>query len=447
MKPMGWAAPGRAILKPLVVMLVTVSSAAAAKPERLDEGLKRAKELAPDSAVMAPARSGEGARFPELSGAALPRGHAPGGGMTLQGPNTDPGSAQYLDLNTQWSDTLDVQNAQGWYYVYVPANGKVTAFLQTVNNTSIDYDLYLYKYNPLDGTLTPQAQSFYAPAHYEQVSTAAAAGDYYFIMVHAYQGADPVNPYTLAMLYSSTPDSAEPDDNPWQARSVTAGLSASKTLDNAFDEDWHVLTVTQQNTFAFSLSTAATGTYQLQLFSANPNGAPAATVSKNTQSNYVLPAGTWYARVLSLDTVTPGTPYTLRIGAAASAVTLSSVDTDGGNGGYLNYGYGNAWRVYRTATINGRVVDQLGNGVPNAPVNVVVYTPSTYQTQSQGSGVSQSNGNFSVSVSLPAAAGRLSYDNWISMHYYDLASFSVQADIASASYPLYHFAYSIYQPH
>lgn len=442
MKLIGRQACSRAILKPLVVMLLTVSSAVAASPVRLDEDLKRFKALPPGSAVMAPLKSVEAPRVPGLSGAALPRG-----GMSLQGPNTDPNTAQYLDLDTQWSDTLDVQNAQGWYYVYVPANGKVTAFLQTVSNTSIDYDLYLYKYNPLDGALTLQAQSFYAPAHYEQVSTTATAGDYYFIMVHAYQGADPVNPYTLAVLYASTPDSDEPDDNPWQAKSISTGINVTRTLDSAFDEDWRVLTVAQQNTFSFSLNTAATGTYQMQLFSANPNAAPAATVSKNTQSNYVLPAGTWYVRVLSLTTVTPGTPYTLRIGASASAISLSSVDTNGGNGGYLNYGYGDAWRVYRTATVNGRLVDQYGNGVPNAPVNVIVYTPSTYQAQSQASGVSQVNGYFSVSVSLPAAAGRLTYDNWVSMHYFDRASFSVQADIAGASYPLYHFAYSIYQPH
>ncbi|MGE6761639.1 hypothetical protein ACQKGO_26745 [Corallococcus interemptor] len=429
-------------MKSLVAMLLTVSSAAAAGPERLDEGWVRSKQQS-GSGAMAPAKDIEA---PGISGIALPRGFVPGGGMGLQGPNTGPGTAQYLDLNTQWSDTLDAQNAQGWYYVYVPANGKVTAFLQTVGNTSIDYDLYLYKFNPVDSTLTPQAQSFYGPAHYEQVSTTATAGDYYFVMVHAYQGADPVNPYTLAVMYSNTPDSDEPDDNPWQAKSLSTAVSVSRTLDNAFDEDWRVLTVAQQNTFAFSLNTAATGTYQLQIFS-NPHGTPAATVSKNTQSNYQLPAGTWYVRVLSLDTVTPGTPYTLRIGAAANTITLTSVDTDGGNGGYLNYGYGNAWRVYRMATVNGRVVDKFGNGVPNAPVNVVVYTPNTYQSQSQGSGVSQANGNFSVYVSLPAAAGRYSYDNWVSMHYYDLASFSMQSDIASASHPLYHFAYSMYQPH
>ncbi|RKH69508.1 carboxypeptidase regulatory-like domain-containing protein [Corallococcus interemptor] len=429
-------------MKPLVAMLLTVSSAAAAGPARLDEGLVRSKQQS-GSAAMAPAKDIEA---PGISGIALPHGFVPGSGMGLQGPNTGPGTAQYLDLNTQWSDTLDAQNAQGWYYVYVPANGKVTAFLQTVGNTSIDYDLYLYKFNPVDGTLTPQAQSFYAPAHYEQVSTTAAAGDYYFVMVHAYQGADPVNPYTLAVMYSNTPDSDEPDDNPWQARSLSTAVSVTRTLDNAFDEDWRVLTVAQQNTFAFSLNTAATGTYQVQIFS-NPHGTPAATVSKNTQSNYQLPAGTWYVRVLSLDTVTPGTPYTLRIGAAASAITLTSVDTNGGYGGYLDYGAGNAWRVYRTATVNGRVVDKFGNGVPNAPVTVVVYTPSTYQSQSQASGVSGADGFFSVYVNLPAAAGRYSYDNWVSMHYFDLASVSIQADVASTSTVLYHFAYSIYQPH
>ncbi|WP_224361120.1 hypothetical protein [Hyalangium versicolor] len=364
------------------------------------------------------------------------------------GANNSPQTAQYLDLNTQVSATLAVQDEQAWYYVYVPANGKVTAFLQTVNNASLDYDLYLYKYNPADGTLALQAYSFYAPTHYEQVSTPAATGEIYFIAVHAYQGADPVNPYTLAVLYSSLPDVDEPNDNPWQARSATDGISASRTLDNAFDEDWTALTVTQENTFVFSLNTAATGTYQLHLFATNIHGTSLATVNKNTQAAFTLSPGTWYVRVLSLDTVTPAEPYTVRVAVAAGALTDIKVLNHTGVEDYINYNpaYGPSWRIQTTATFKGTLKDRYGRVLPNTPVNLAVYTPSTYRKQTFATGVSDASGAFSIPVELPGALGVLKYDFVFGAEHYDMASFTLSAEGASVGRHLWHYAYTEWYP-
>ncbi|ATB39820.1 hypothetical protein CYFUS_005268 [Cystobacter fuscus] len=430
----------------LSLLLLASSPVIAATPERVDASLRRAKELEPAAPVAA--TTGH-KKEPKIHGRVdlqrLTNQAAVGDTTSFAGNNT-PGTAQYLDLNTQVSAPLATPGEQAWYYVYVPANGKVTAFLQTVNNASLDYDLYLYKYNPVDGSLAPQAYSFYAPTHYEQASTSAATGDFYFIMVHAYQGADPVNPYTLAVLYSSLPDVDEPNDNPWQARSAVDGVTAIRTLDNGFDEDWTRITLTQENTFAFSLSTAATGAYQLHLFGTNIHGAPLATVNKNTQAAFTLSPGTWYVRVLSLDSVLPAEPYTLRVAVAAGALTDVKVLNHAGVEDYINYGQGPSWRIQTAATFQGVLKDRYGRVLPNTPVNLVVYTPSTYRKETSASGLSDANGAFSIPVDLPAALGTLPYDFVFGAEYYDLANFRLSADGVSVGRHLYHYAYTRWYP-
>ncbi|MDC0710705.1 hypothetical protein POL68_19670 [Stigmatella sp. ncwal1] len=433
-------------LTALALLLLASPSAMAATPERLDAALPRAKEWAPGVSVTATA---ENKKRPEVPGRVdLQRltSRAAVGEVTPLGANNSPATAQYLDLNTQVSAPLATPNEQAWYYVYVPANGKVTAFVQTVNNASLDYDLYLYKYNPANGSLAAQAYSFYGPTHYEQASTSAAAGDIYFILVHAYVGADPVNPYTLAVLYSSLPDVDEPNDNPWQAKSAVDGLSAVRTLDNAFDEDWTVLTLTQENAFAVSLNTAATGAYQLHLFGTNIYGAPLATVSKNTQAVFTLPPGTWHVRVLSLDTVIPAEPYTVRVAVAAGSLTDIKILNHQGVEDYINYGQGYSWRVQTNATFQGVLKDRYGRVLPNTPVNLAVYTPKTYRKETFATGLSDANGAFSIPVELPAALGTLAYDFVFGAEYYDLASFSLSAEGASGTRHLYHYAYMRWYP-
>jgi hypothetical protein len=421
---------------PMVALPLTVA-AASASPE-----LKNTQAWSPATLMEAPLRA-PGAPKPLDVGQWQPR--LSGSGVSQATANNSPETAQFLSLDTQWSDTLDVQDEEDWYYTYVPNGGKVTAFLSTVNDASVDFDLYLYKYDPVDGSLTPQTQSLFGPTHYEQASTTATAGDCYFFMVHAYQGASPVNPYTLVLVQSSAPDVAEPDDNPWQARGVSAGLNATQTLDNALDEDWAVIQVPRQNNYKFSLNTAAAANYRLQLFS-NPNGAPAATVNKNASATYTLPAGTWYLRVLSLDTVEPATPYTVRAGVSAASLALSRIDTDSGAGGYYNRGYGYAWEVYHFATFVGSLKDIHGAPVPNAPVDIVISTPETVVKETRFSGAADANGNFTFRVDIPAARGTRYYQQYNFKYYFDLASYNIKSGAVNASANLYHYAHVRYSP-
>lgn len=367
-------------------------------------------------------------------------------GIQLLATNTDPNSAIYMNLNTQISNTISAQGEQNWYYVYSPSAGKLTFNLQTVKSAGIDYDLHVFKLNLATGVLENEQISAFGPLTDEQLSTLVSADSYYFICVNSYQGFDTVTPYKLTALYSSTPDAAEADDHPLQAQAYSGRFTVDQTLDNAYDVDWIKFTVSQNNYFTFSFSNVpASSTYQVGIYDGNLNRL--ATLSKNSAVTYSIGAGVYYLRVASLDSVVPASAYRLSANVAATSVTLVQVDTDGGNGGFLNYGRGSFWRVYRSTTVIGYLKDTYGNPVPNAPVNVIINTPQTYVTSTQAAGTTDAGGNFRISLSLPAARGTYAYDNWVSIHYYDMASLGIGSSITQYSTSLYHFAYSVYSPH
>jgi hypothetical protein len=85
-----------------------------------------------------------------------------------------------------------------------------------------------------------------------------------------------------------------------------------------------------------------------------------------------------------------------------------------------------------------RAKDRYGRVLPNTPVNLVVYTPSTYRKETSASGLSDANGAFSIPVELPAALGTLAYDFVFGAEYYDLANFRLSADGVSVGRHLYH---------
>jgi len=100
-----------------------------------------------------------------------------------------------MNLNTAISNTISAEGEQNWYYVYSPNAGKLTFNLQTVQNSSIDYDLHVFKLNLNTGMLEDEQISAFGPLVDEQLSTLVSADSYYFICVNSYQGFDTATPY------------------------------------------------------------------------------------------------------------------------------------------------------------------------------------------------------------------------------------------------------------
>lgn len=67
-------------------------------------------------------------------------------------PNTDPNNAEIIPVNSIINDAITEDGQQRWY-AFATDGGKLTLDLNFVNSTSVDYDLYLFQYSDVDGTL------------------------------------------------------------------------------------------------------------------------------------------------------------------------------------------------------------------------------------------------------------------------------------------------------
>ena len=103
------------------------------------------------------------------------------------------------------------------------------------------------------------------------------------------------------------------------------------------------------------------------------------------------------------------------------------------------------WRVKYNITVSGKLLDQNGQPVPNAPVRFEADTKVGNTTQT-ASGTTDANGTFEVPMYLGPAAGYYTYYTSVSVHYYDIIPFRVfsgESRLVSTDNSLYHFAYQV----
>ncbi len=283
--------------------------------------------------------------------------------ITRAATNHDPNNAIYIGLDTVYSDVLTEEGQSNWYYVYVPTAGKLTAFVQTLPNVNIDYDLTVYKYNLSTGMLEAPVYSQYGPAMDEQLSSIVQPG-YYFICVNSYSGFDALNPYYFIIQYSQSYDSAEPDDNILQAPQKTGSyFSVNQTLDNQFDVDWMRISLSTAKSMFITLGNVASPcVYKMDIFDSNFNGL--GTLSQNTNGLISLQAGTYYFRVRSQSGF--GSGYTLTVNQVANSI--SSIYGRSSDSRYILYTtpsgelYSNDSKVTNNGELNWRRVFYFSYG-------------------------------------------------------------------------------------
>jgi hypothetical protein len=229
----------------------------------------------------------------------------------------------------------------------------------------------------------------------------------------------------------------------------TGAFKVSQTIDNAFDEDWIKYTVSATKQFTISFNNAAAGTqYQVAIY--NQNLALLSTLDQNTSSDFNISAGTYYFRVLSLSSSSAAQPYTLSIGNKATQVTVSNITSDPNVSGKVSgYGYGSKYRIQNYMTVTGVAKDSTGAVAAYVPITVNIQTTINNKIYS-ASTTTDANGAFSASINnIQPASGFYSYDNWVSIHYFDIIPLQINSNstLSSNETSLYHFAYSIYSPH
>ncbi|SFF31775.1 hypothetical protein SAMN04487969_12549 [Paenibacillus algorifonticola] len=362
--------------------------------------------------------------------------------------NTDPGNAYTINTGQVYFDYIDQAGGQKWFNFQTTTPTKLTAFLQTVQSASVDYDLHLFRLDLDTLQLVEEYYSVYGPQMDEQVSRIAPAGIYY-LAVNTVAGFDASNPFYFTVVQSSVYDSAEPDDNYVYAKAKTSAFTVSQTIDNAFDEDWIKFTVSTAKQYTISFNNpAASTTYQVNIYNQNLN--QLATINQNTSGTYNMSAGTYYFRVLSTSSFNASQPYTFSVSNAAAAVTVSSITSDPNVSGYMTYGYGNKYRIQNYITVTGSARDSSGAAAANVPITVSIRTVLNNLVYSATT-TTNSSGGFTASISsIQPGVGLYGYDNWVSYHYFDIIPIqfsSNNAVLTSNENTLYHFAYQIYQPH
>ncbi|WP_139488518.1 peptidase [Brevibacillus dissolubilis] len=362
--------------------------------------------------------------------------------------NNTPAMATYFQKDTVVTDVITEEGGEQWFFFRNDQAGKVTVYMDTVDSTTVDYDLHMFKYNETTGALEEQVSSVYLAGQNENLSKIATPG-YYFIAVNSASGFDAANPFAFIVKHSSQYDAAEPDDNAYYAKAKSDKFSVSQTIDNDFDEDWIKYNVTTATNFAVQLTNNGSGAYRTDILDTNLN--VLATLNQNTRYNIGFPQGTFFIRVISTTSVSPTQVYTLSSAQTTvpSQISVSRISSDGGVEGYINYGYGSMWRIYRNITVTGQAKTASGTPAYNAPVTIRIIARLN-NTVHLGTAITDSYGNFSIPISnITPARGDYSFYASASTHYYDIIpidGYYGNTRLSMNVSSLYHFAYSMYHP-
>lgn len=254
--------------------------------------------------------------------------------------NTSVDKAPYVNLNTMTYGQMKAEGEQRWYLTKADKGKKLTAFLGYKSESAIDLNLYLFKYNESDGSISQVAYSALngqSLSSNEQLSYISDGG-YYFICVNSAAGFDVNNKYQLVLLSSDKYDSAEADDSIVQ-RKIISGIptTISQTIDNAFDVDWIQFTVPENKNISGTFQNASSnGTYKMTLYDHNLNSL--GTLSQGQNFNGLFAAGAYLIKVEPISGADANTPYTItftpydnfntRKTASGSTTITDSIDNE-----------------------------------------------------------------------------------------------------------------------
>lgn len=227
--------------------------------------------------------------------------------------NTSLDKSAYASLNTMTYGQIKAEGEQRWYLTKVDKGQKLTAFLGYKAESAIDLNLYLFKYNESDGSISQVAYSALngkSTTSNEQLSYISDGG-YYFMCVNSAGGFDVNNKYQLILISSNKYDSSEPDDSITQ-RKILSGIptTISQTIDNAFDVDWIQFTVPENKNISGTFQNASSnGTYKMTIYDHNLDSL--GTLTQGQNFNGLFAAGAYLIKVEAISGADANTPYNI----------------------------------------------------------------------------------------------------------------------------------------
>lgn len=351
------------------------------------------------------------------------------------------------------------------YLMLTLAPGEIIqATLAGPNDASINYDILLYTVD--DGNLGTCVASCaldtymnkYSDGKTKSVEDALSyihSGEYnqsYALFVLASSGYSDTEPFSLTVSIDEEGyyDDAEPNDNPFNAVTITTGQKVTgNNLNVSNDQDWYVWRV-PSTIYGVSMNLSKSS-YAAEIYYAIDDGSMV-LVQSTSSGIYKLGSGYYYVRVHNASDNFVSSDYTLSFQPYGNTASKISVAFNGDQGSNkVNYGAGSYYRAKSKISPTVTVLDSSGYPVVGQSVTLVwqsgCWSENSGNFERKQTLITNSSGKATFSLSLPPAMGKYSYVGGSAItfeHYYDTAAFGVFCGNISNTQPMYHFAYSSY---
>ena len=380
-------------------------------------------------------------------------------------------------------------------YVYIPltlAPGDILqATLESPKNADIDYDLVLYEYDNaelgaeiIQRGLTPYLND------YDGVQKTVDEGlayinetvndKEYALFIFASKGYSTTESARLTVSIDENGyyDSFEPNDSPFDARSITENVQVTgNTLNVSNDQDWFVWKVPSSlNKVSIQMDNP---NYSVEMYVAS--GRSMILQNPDSNGNYVLGHTYYYIKVFNKSSSFVSGSYNLKIqsgtqspaptvtptqtptpvptqtpaptetpGQVVKNIRIKAVSSDT-SPNKVDYGAGSFYRFKNDFTVTFKVTDANGDPVPDKPLFCIWQSGSWVEGSGNdtrdGWGVTDANGEVQISIEGPPAVGSYSYETGgpvIIRHYYDIDALVYKCGDVIDGVNMYHLAYSMY---
>lgn len=351
------------------------------------------------------------------------------------------------------------------YLMLTLAPGEIIqATLAGPNDASINYDILLYTVDD-DGNLGTCVAGCGLDTYLNEYSNeetksvedalsyinTAESNQSYALFVLATSGYSDTEPFSLTVSIDEEGyyDDAEPNDNPFDAVSITTGQKVTgNNLNVSNDQDWYVWQV-PSTIYGVSMNLSESS-YAAEIYYAIGDGSM--VLVKPSSGIYKLGSGYYYIRVYNASDSFVSSDYTLSFQPYGNTASKMTVAFNGDQGSSkVNYGAGSYYRAKSKISPTVTVLDSSGYPVVGQSV-LLVWQSGSWSEDSgnferRQTVTTDSSGKATFSLSLPPAMGSYSYVGGSAItfeHYYDIAAFGVYCGSLSSLQPMYHFAYSSY---
>ncbi|MBP3477663.1 MAG: hypothetical protein J6K48_15325 [Lachnospiraceae bacterium] len=366
-------------------------------------------------------------------------------------------SSNANSVTQEFTGVIEQEGGMSYLLITLAPGEILQATLAGPNSANINYDLVLYTY--ADGNLqtyvTESSLTTYINSATNKsvedaisyINTGSASQDYVLI-VYATQGCSSTNVFNLTVSLDSYEnfDAGEPNDNPFTAVEVSAGVTISNcNLNVSNDQDWYVCQIPSSvSKVGLTLSNS---NYTAEVYHAS--GKSMIYDAADSNGIYNLNPGYYYFRVYSKNENFVSSAYSLEIKIYGTTPAKMTVVFDGDMGTTIaNYPEGAYHRFQSEMKPTVLVTDAAGYPVAYEDVKLTWYSEAWKDTpefaEMSVTESTDADGIASFYMLPPQAKG---FNSCVVAgtvrHYYDIDGISFLCGSVYMKQIIYHFSHSI----